>query len=43
MLLRAFLPVFLLGCNIAHAALFGDSDTLEQVDALRAKVLEVGS
>lgn len=42
MFLRAFLPLFLLlGCNVAQAALFGDSETREQLEALRTKVLEM--
>lgn len=41
MFLRAFLPLLLLGCNIAQAALFGDSETREQLETLRTKVLEM--
>ena len=41
MFLRAFLPLFLLSCNVAQAALFGDSETREQLEALRTKVLEM--
>lgn len=42
MLLRALLSVFLLlGSSMAQAALFGDSETREQMDALRAKVSEM--
>lgn len=41
MFLRAFLLLFLLSCNVAQAALFGDSETREQLEALRTKVLEM--
>jgi tol-pal system protein YbgF len=42
MLLRAFLPIlFLLGSNITHASLFGNSETREQLEALRTKVSEM--
>lgn len=41
MFLRAFLPLLLLSCNVAQAALFGDSETREQLEALRTKVLEM--
>lgn len=42
MLLRAFLPLFLfLACSVAQAALFGDSEAREQLEALRTKVLEM--
>lgn len=41
MLVRASLIVFLLGCNVAYAALFGDSRTQEQFDALQNKVQEM--
>ncbi|WP_292976959.1 tol-pal system protein YbgF [Nitrosomonas sp.] len=42
MVLRAFILFFLfLGCNVAQAALFGDSETHEQLEALRTKVLEL--
>ncbi len=42
MFLRAFLPLLLLGyCNAAQAALFSDSETREQLEALRIKVHEM--
>lgn len=42
MFLRAFLPLLLLlGYGVAQAALFGDSETREQLEALRTKVLEM--
>lgn len=42
MLLRAFLPLLLLlGWSTTQAALFGDSETREQLETLRTKVLEM--
>jgi tol-pal system protein YbgF len=41
MLIRAFLLLVLLSSSISHAALFGDDEAREQVDALRKQVKEM--
>lgn len=41
MLIRAFLLLLLLGCNVSHAALFGDDEAREQIAALRKQVSEM--
>jgi tol-pal system protein YbgF len=41
MLMRAFLLLLLLGCNVSYAGLFGDSQAREQVETLRAKVKDM--
>ena len=41
MLIRAFLLLVLLGSSISHAALFGDDEAREQVNALRQQVKEM--
>ena len=43
MLMRALFLLFLLGCNVSfsHAALFGDDEAREQINALRKQVSEL--
>lgn len=41
MLMRAFFLLFLLNCNVGHAALFGDDEAREQINALRKQVSEL--
>lgn len=41
MLIRAFLLLLLLSCNVSYAALFGDDEAREQIAALRKQVSEM--
>ncbi|MBX9918037.1 MAG: tol-pal system protein YbgF [Nitrosomonas sp.] len=41
MLIRAFLLLVLLSCNVSYAALFGDDEAREQINALRKQVKEM--
>ena len=41
MLIRAFLLLVLLSSSVSHAALFGDDEAREQIDALRKQVKEL--
>lgn len=41
MLIRAFLLLVLLSCNVSYAALFGDDEAREQISALRKQVKEM--
>jgi tol-pal system protein YbgF len=41
MLIRAFLLLALLSCNVSYAALFGDDEAREQINALRKQVKEM--
>ncbi|MCG7755946.1 MAG: tol-pal system protein YbgF [Nitrosomonas sp.] len=41
MLIRAFLLLLLLSCNVSYAALFGDDEAREQISALRKQVKEM--
>ena len=41
MLIRAFLLLVLLGSSVSHAALFGDDEAREQIDAVRKQVKEM--
>jgi tol-pal system protein YbgF len=41
MLIRAFLLLVLLCSSVSHAALFGDDEAREQIDALRKQVKEI--
>ncbi len=41
MLIRAFLLLLLLSCNVSYAALFGDDEAREQITALRKQVSEM--
>lgn len=41
MLIRAFLLLLLLSCNVSYAALFGDDEAREQIAALRKQVIEM--
>ncbi len=38
MLIRAFFLLFLMGCNVSYAGLFGDDKAREQISALRGQV-----
>ncbi|SOD17236.1 tol-pal system protein YbgF [Nitrosomonas ureae] len=41
MLIRAFLLLLLLSCNVSYASFFGDSEAREQIDVLRKQVKEM--
>ena len=41
MLIRAFLLLVLLSCNVSYAALFGDDEAREQINELRKQVKEM--
>ncbi len=41
MLIRAFLLLWLMTCNVSYAALFGDDEAREQISALRKQVSEM--
>lgn len=41
MLIRAFLMLLLLSCNVSYASLFGDDEAREQIAALRKQVSEM--
>jgi tol-pal system protein YbgF len=41
MVIRAFLLLLLMNCNVGHAALFGDDEAREQINALRKQVNEM--
>ncbi|MBA3755855.1 MAG: tol-pal system protein YbgF [Nitrosomonas sp.] len=41
MLIRAFFLLLLMSCNISYAALFGDDEAREQIQALRKQVSEM--
>ena len=41
MLIRVFLLLLLLSCNVSYAALFGDNEAREQIAALRKQVSEM--
>lgn len=41
MYMRAFVLLFLFGCNASYAGLFGDSQSRQQLEALQAKVSEM--
>ena len=41
MLIRVFLLLLLLSCNVSYASLFGDNEAREQINALRKQVGEM--
>ncbi len=41
MLIRAFLLLWLMSCNVSYASLFGDDEAREQISALRKQVSEM--